>query len=136
MTIGKLTPTNPVNPVDGELTGYVRTRTLDLTIRTVNNLDKRSDRSPDLLLHALGQTGHWVDQGTGWWNSFKRKDGTSGKYLSITIQDPSMPEALRCRAFPEEGTNNWLIDWRPWRPRKPSAPMPPSPGTSGQASAT
>jgi uncharacterized protein (DUF736 family) len=132
MKIGELTPTNPVNPVDGELTGYVRTRTLDLPIRTVNNPDKRSDRSPDLLFHARGQNGHWVDEGVGWLKSSKRKDGTSVQYLSITLQDPSMPEALHCAAFREEGTNNWVITWRP---RKPAAPMPPSPGTSGQASA-
>jgi uncharacterized protein (DUF736 family) len=132
MVIGKLTPTNPVNPVDGELTGYLRTRMLDLSIRTIINHDKRSDRAPDLLVQARGQTGHWVDQGAGWWKPFNRRDGTSGRLLSFLIRDPSMPEALHCSAFPEEGTNNWLITWRP---RKPSAPMPPSPGTSGQASA-
>jgi len=131
-TIGDLTPTNQANPVDGEFNGHLRTLTMDLWIRTIINRDKRSDRAPDLLVQALGPKRQWVEVGRAWWKPFKRKDGTSDRCLSITIQDPSMPEALHCAAFREEGTNNWLITWRP---RKPSAPMPPSLGSSGQASA-
>jgi uncharacterized protein (DUF736 family) len=131
-TIGKFTPTSSVSPIDGEFQGHLRTLTLDLAIRTVINPDKRSDRAPDLLVLALGRTGQWVEVGSAWWKPFKRKDGASDRRLSITIQDPSMPGALHCSAFREEGTNNWQINWQP---RKPSAPMPPSPGTSGQASA-
>jgi uncharacterized protein (DUF736 family) len=130
-TIGKLTPTSLVNPADGELEGYLRTLTIDLSIRTITNPDKRSDRAPELLVQALGRTGLWVEVGSAWWKPFKRKDGASDRRLSITIQDPSMPGALHCSAFREEGTNNWLINWQPG---KPSAPTPPSPGTSGQAS--
>jgi uncharacterized protein (DUF736 family) len=130
-TIGKLTPTSLVDPVDGDLEGNLRTLTIDLSIRTITNHDKRSDRAPDLLVQALGRTGQWVEVGSAWWKPFNRKDGVSERLLSITIQDPSMPGALHCSAFREEGTNNWLITWRP---RKPGASMPPSPGTSGRAS--
>jgi uncharacterized protein (DUF736 family) len=130
--IGKLTPSSLVNPVDGEFDGHLRTLTMDLSIRTITNPDNRSDRAPDLLVQALGQARQWVEVGLAWWKPLDRKEGASDRYLSITIQDPSMPEALHCAAFREEGTNNWLITWRP---RKPNAPMSPSPGTSGQASA-
>ena len=126
-TIGNLTPTNQVNPVDGEFNGHLRTLTMDLWIRTIINRNKRSDRSADLLVQASGPKRQWTEVGSAWW---KEKDGI--RYLSITIQDPSMPQALHCAAFREEGTNNWLINWRP---RKPAAPMSPSSGTSGQASA-
>ena len=132
MEIGTLTPTNRVNPVDGEFIGNVRTLMIDLWILTILNRDKPSDRAPDLLVQAALPERQYVEVGRAWWKPFKREDGTSDRYLSITIADPSLPGALHCAAFRKEGTNNWTITWRP---RKPAAPMSNSSGTSGRASA-
>jgi uncharacterized protein (DUF736 family) len=130
--IGKLTPANPLDPTDSDFEGHLRTLSLDLLIRTAPNHDKRSEHAPDLLMQALGASGQWVGVGSGWWKPVTRKDGSTGRYLSITIQDPSMPESLHCAAFQEDGTDNWLITWRP---RKSSGRRTVVSGGSSQTSA-
>lgn len=108
MIIAKLIPvmSNGTEELHGEL------RTLDLQKRIVMapNRYKKSENAPDYLIKASGLGGE-INIGNAW---LKRKDriGESPfEFLSITIDDPSMPYPLNVAGFKNE-EGGWDITWR------------------------
>jgi uncharacterized protein (DUF736 family) len=126
--IGILTASNRPNPANSEYEGNIRTLELNLEIRLIPKEDKRSDRAPDFVVEDKGKVGQWVNIGSAWWKETTQKDGSIARFISISIEDPSMSETLHCTAFLDSSGNEWVITWRPRKPpvRNTTGPSQPS----------
>jgi uncharacterized protein (DUF736 family) len=92
----------------GGFTGTVRTLTLNVKVRFIPT-DKASENAPDFRVQAAGG----YDIGAAW-----RKISQSERpYLSVTLDDPSLPATIYARLIEEDdGTHNLI-----WSRSKPAA---------------
>ena len=78
-------------------TGTIRTLTINIKAKIIANDQKTSKGAPDFRIYA----GH-SELGAAW------KTQTSGdqprSYLSVQLDDPSLPEPIRAALFEEDGT--------------------------------
>jgi uncharacterized protein (DUF736 family) len=85
--IGTFTPAK-----DGGWTGTIRTLTIDVKARFVPNDNRDSDRAPEFRIFA-GRS----ELGAAW------RERTSGEnprdYLSVRLDDPSLPEPISAAMF-------------------------------------
>ena len=85
--IGTFTPAK-----DGGWTGTIRTLTIDVKARFVPNDNRDSDRAPEFRVFA-GRS----ELGAAW------RERTSGEnprdYLSVRLDDPSLPEPISAAMF-------------------------------------
>lgn len=85
--IGTFTPAK-----DGGWTGTIRTLTIDVKARFVPNDNRDSDRAPEFRVFA-GRS----ELGAAW------RERTSGDnprdYLSVRLDDPSLPEPISAAMF-------------------------------------
>ena len=96
--IGTFTPTK-----DGGWAGTIRTLTIDVKARFVPNDNRDNDRAPDFRVFA----GH-SELGAAW------RERTSGDnprdYLSVRLDDPSLPEPASAAMFEAaDGTAAQLV---------------------------
>jgi uncharacterized protein (DUF736 family) len=85
--IGTFTPTK-----DGGWNGAIRTLTIDVKARFVPNDNRENDRAPAFRIFA----GH-SELGAAW---TKRSNGENPRdYLSVLIDDPSLPEPISAAMF-------------------------------------
>lgn len=98
--IGMFTPTK-----DGGWTGTIRTLTIDVKARFVPNDKRDSDRAPDFRVFA-GRS----ELGAAW---RERSGGDSPRdYLSVHLDDPSLPDPLSAAMFElADGTAAQLV-WK------------------------
>jgi uncharacterized protein (DUF736 family) len=96
--IGTFMPTK-----DGGWTGTIRTLTIDVKARLVPNDNRDSERAPDFRVFA-GRS----ELGAAW------RERTSGEnqrdYLSVRLDDPSLPEPIFAAIFEaSDGTTAQLV---------------------------
>lgn len=102
--IGYLKQTNKEN---GEsYRGEISTLAARLVISLTKNAKKTSDKSPDFEVFGEGQHNNLVKIGAAW----KRK-GTERQFLSLEIDDPSLPDALSLMAFRQDD-GSYNIVWK------------------------
>src|SRR5579863_9148027 len=85
--IGTFTPTK-----DGGWNGVIRTLTIDVKAKFVPNDNRENDRAPAFRIFA-GRS----ELGAAWVQ--RTKDETSREYLSVQIDDPSLPDAISAALF-------------------------------------
>ena len=88
---------------DDGFAGCIRTLMLDVEITILPAENSDVENAPE---HRVFCDGHEV--GAAW----DRTGDKAGAYLSVTIDDPSFAEPLRCRLF-ESDTNKgaWTLHW-------------------------
>ena len=97
--IGPFTPTN-----DGGWTGNIRTLTIDLKARFVPNDNQENDRSPAFRVLA-GRS----EIGAAW---RERSGGEASRdYLSVKLDDPSLPEPVSAALFAGNGGKEAQLVW-------------------------
>ena len=100
-----------------ELQGEVKTLEMSLKVRFVPNRPKRSEKAPDYKI--LG--GHWDDKavqvGNAWKQTKIQSDGSIFEFMSVTIDDPSLPNALNVAAFRNDD-GDWELTWRRRQPKQ------------------
>jgi uncharacterized protein (DUF736 family) len=98
-TIGTFTPTK-----DGGWEGHIRTLTIDVKARFVPNDNRDSDKAPAFRIYAgrseLGAA--WRKQTTG---------ETPREYLSVHLDDPSLPDGFSAALFEAEGGKEAHLVW-------------------------
>lgn len=89
-------------------TGTLRTLTLNVKLKLIPN-DKGSDNAPDFRI----QTANGLEVGAAW----KKVSQAERPYLSVSLDDPSLPATIYARLIEEEdGTHNLI-----WSRSKPAA---------------
>lgn len=89
--------------------GTVRTLTLNVKVKLIPN-DKGSENAPDYRIQTAGG----YDIGAAW----KKISQAERPYLSVTLDDPSLPATIYARLIEdEEGGKHSLI----WSRSKPTA---------------
>jgi uncharacterized protein (DUF736 family) len=94
-----------------ELHGEVSTLQMYLKIKLISNSGKTNDNAPDYIVAAAGFSNVDIPIG-GAWKKTKSKIGENDfEFLSITIDDPSLPNPLNVAAF-KNNEGGWDITWR------------------------
>ncbi len=102
--IGYLNPTNKDN---GEaFRGEINTLTSRLAINLMKNPNKASAKSPDFKVFAEGQQNNQVQIGVAW-----KKKGAERQFLSLEIDDPTLPDALSLLGFKQQN-GGYDIVWK------------------------
>lgn len=100
-----------MNDTKEELHGEVSTLQMQLKIKLIPNLGKTNDNAPDYIIAAAGFANVDISIG-GAWKKTKSKIGENDfEFLSITIDDPSLPNHLNVAAF-KNNEGGWDITWR------------------------
>jgi uncharacterized protein (DUF736 family) len=96
--IGTFTPTK-----DGGWSGAIRTLTIDVKAKFVPNDNRENDRAPTFRIFA-GRS----ELGAAW---AQRSNGENPRdYLSVQIDDPSLPEPISAAMFSsKEGEEAQLV---------------------------
>ena len=109
-TIGKLRLSKDQN---GEfLSGYIQTLEINLQIRLYPILESASANSPSHRIFALGKDSSEIEIGAAWTKAMSKPDRFGEEFLSISIDDPSLPQALNVAAFKEENSESYAITFR------------------------
>jgi uncharacterized protein (DUF736 family) len=96
--IGTFTPTK-----DGGWSGAIRTLTIDVKARFVPNDNRDGERAPVFRIFA-GRS----ELGAAW--TQKTKEENARDYLSVQIDDPSLPEPISAAMFyGKEGEEAQLV---------------------------
>lgn len=108
--IGQLIETNINGKTEYE--GHIRTLNIQIPIRLIENPHKASQGAPDYRVISKSG-GQDIEVGSAWRNTSSPKiiGDESTEYLSINIDDPSMPNALNVAAFRSQETDTWNIVW-------------------------
>ncbi len=103
-TIGTFLPTK-----DGGWTGHVRTLMIDVKVRLVPNDNKENEAAPAFRVFA-GDS----EIGAAW---RKRSSGADPKdYLSVKLDDPSLPEGISVAMFTDPDEKALKLIWSRKRP--------------------
>ncbi len=107
--IGTFTPTK-----DGGWSGAIRTLTIDVKAKFVPNDNRENDRAPAFRIFA-GRS----ELGAAW--AQRTKDETPRDYLSVQIDDPSLPEPISAALFYSADRPDANLVWRRDESRSPQA---------------
>tara|TARA_R110002124_G_scaffold10609_4_gene52670 strand:- start:624 stop:980 length:357 start_codon:yes stop_codon:yes gene_type:complete len=101
---------------NGVISGQLRTLELSLFLTLTKNRGKSSADQPDMLVFAKGADGDNVEIGCAW----ERMAATTGQhFLSIMVDDPSLPQALNMTAFPlNDQKTEYELTWKRARSQK------------------
>jgi uncharacterized protein (DUF736 family) len=103
-TIGTFTATR-----GGGWEGRIRTLTINVRAKIIPNDNRENAKAPDYLV-MVGQ----VELGAAWVHL--SREPSSIEYLSVHIDDPSLPEPISAAMFPaREGEEAQLV----WSRRRP-----------------
>lgn len=81
-----------------------------LIIKEENSSDHPSAPSHKVYFHQPDAAN--VELGAAWTKQIKAGDRMGEKFLSVQIDDPSMPNALSFGLFEEDENGNWNATWR------------------------
>lgn len=109
MKIGYLNPVLRGNYE--ELHGEVKTLQMQLKIKLIPNHLKNSDNAPDFNICTPAYSGDDVQIGAAWKKTKQQIGDVMLEFLSITIDDPSLPNALNVAAFKKDD-GSYEITWR------------------------
>lgn len=94
-----------------ELHGEINTLQMQLKIKLVPNAQKMGTEAPDYIIAAVGFSGIDIPVGAAWKKRKSQIGDVELEFLSLTIDDPSLPAGLNVAAFKNEN-GNWDITWR------------------------
>lgn len=118
-TIAKLKSEQNKNGAE-ELFGELRTLQMSLNVRFVPITKKIYAKGPDYQIMG----GTWDDRavqiGSAWKQQKTHADGTVFEFLSVTIDDPSLPHPLNVAGFRNED-GDWELSWRRRQPKQATA---------------
>jgi uncharacterized protein (DUF736 family) len=109
-TIGKLKAVR-----DGQgsfLVGQLRTLEITLNLKLYPITAAQSAKSPAYRIFAIGRDNAEVEIGAAWKKTMTNPDKFGEEFLSLTIDDPSLPQSLNVAAFKEPDGETWLITFR------------------------
>ena len=87
---------------DNGFAGTVRTLALNVKVKLVPN-EKTNENAPDFRI----QTGGGYDLGAAW-----KKTSEAGRdYLSVTLDDPSLPATIYARLIEDEDSGKHTLIW-------------------------
>lgn len=109
MKIGYLNPVTRGN--QEELHGEVKTLQMQLKIKLIPNHLKNSENAPDFNICTPSYSGDDVQIGAAWKKTKQQIGDVMLEFLSITIDDPSLPNALNVAAFKKDD-GSYEITWR------------------------
>ena len=66
-----------------------------------------SEKAPDYDIYVERMQGNIVHVGAAW-----KKKGPNRYYLSLHIDDPSLPEALNLMGFKQDGRDSYDLVWK------------------------
>jgi len=87
---------------DNGFAGTVRTLTLNVKVKLVPN-DKGSGNAPDFRIQTAGG----YDIGAAW----KKVSQAERPYLSVTLDDPSLPSTIYARLIEDEDGGKYSLIW-------------------------
>jgi uncharacterized protein (DUF736 family) len=97
------------DPAKDIYAGEIKTLTLHRTKVALRPSEAKTEKGPRYRVMAEGAPGS-VELGAAW----KRKSEAGREFLSVTLDDPALPRALRAALMPsEDGTGAVLIWARP-----------------------
>ena len=85
--------------------GHVRSALIDLAVVIVAAEKPQLENAPDFRIHRGDAVGPEI--GAAW----KRTSEKAGDYLSLVIDDPSLPQPLRANLFRTGDTAAWHLQW-------------------------
>lgn len=94
-----------------ELHGEVTTLQMQLKIKLIPNTGKMNENAPDYIIAAAGYSGADIPIGGAWKKTKSKIGDVEFEFLSITIDDPSLPNPLNVAAF-KNNEGGWDITWR------------------------
>lgn len=98
-TIGTFVPTK-----EGGWAGHIRTLMIDVKVRLIPNDNKENEAAPAFRVFAGD-----AEIGAAW---RKRSGGDEPKdYLSVKLDDPSLPEGISAAMFDAGGGNEMKLVW-------------------------
>lgn len=103
-----------------ELHGDINTLQIQLKIKLIPNNIKSSENAPDYVVCASGYSGQDIEIGAAWKKEKTQIGDANFEFLSITIDDPSLPSALNVAAFKND-QGDWDITFRRRQANQPSA---------------
>ena len=98
-----------------ELHGEITTLQMQLKIKLIPNTAKTNDNAPDYIVAAAGYSGADIPIGGAWKKTKSQIGDIEFEFLSITIDDPSLPNSLNVAAF-KNNDGGWDITWRRRQP--------------------
>lgn len=103
-----------------ELHGEIITLQIQLKIKLVPNNLRSSESAPDYIVCAVGYSGQDIQVGAAWKKEKTQIGDANFEFLSITIDDPSLPSALNVAAFKNDASE-WDITFRRRQANQPAA---------------
>jgi len=95
-------------------TGYIETLGLKAKITLEPNTNKRSEKAPDFRVTHIAD-GFTSEIGAAWTKTAKE---SHAQYESVSIDDPSLPEAINCRLVKTGTENGYSLFWERPEPKK------------------
>lgn len=99
--------------------GEIRTRTMKLNVRLYREKKKEKDNQPDFDVREILSDGTEVGIGKAWDNTAKSGPNFGGKFISMTMDDPSFPMPLNVALFQVGETDEYDVVWT--RPKEKAA---------------
>ena len=94
-------------------TGRVQTLTLTQELAIVPAEHADAENAPDFRVHHGDADGPEI--GAAW----KRTGEKAGEYLSVQLDDPALPQAIRANLFRDDDTgSSWSLHWTRPKPRE------------------
>ncbi len=92
--------------------GKIQTLEMDINLALRATGEPASSRRPSHRIYAKSAQGRLTQIGSAWTKELKQPDRFGEPFLSLTLDDPSFPQALNVSAFKKPGTDNYTITWR------------------------
>lgn len=87
------------------LKGYIRSALLDMALVIIPADKQNTERAPAFRIHLGDAAGPEI--GAAWAHTGDK----AGRFLSVLIDDPSLPQPLRANLFRDGETSNWSLRW-------------------------
>lgn len=99
---------------DGSLRGSFRTlaASFKLDVAPIPDDERRGDQAPNFTVSAITGNGELIEVGAAWVKVAERGDNQGRKFLTLTIDDPSLSAPLNLTAFPSEREGEYELVWR------------------------
>lgn len=107
--VGFLKPYN--NGTYEELHGEIKTLQFQISIKLVPDNMRTNHNAPDYEIFSNTPSGEDIHIGAAWKKTKPKEDGSTLNFLSITIDDLSLPQAINVAAF-KQSDGTWEISWR------------------------
>lgn len=93
-----------------ELRGEIKTLQMHVRLKFVENRNKANDNAPTYIVTSPTDGGD-IAIGGAWLQRKQQVGDVEFEFLSITLDDPSFPNALNVAAF-KNSNGGWDITWR------------------------